>query len=115
MMLTEGRLNNGDPFGYARSIRLDEYRGLRTEEPDGDEKLADTTTEPPPLTPGQLAKFAGVYFLNSSFSSIPNPAPVGSVILPSLSREKGLSLRRSVIILCGLTSTIQNWSSDIVA
>ncbi len=30
MMLTEGRLNNGDPTGYAQGIRLDEYRGLRT-------------------------------------------------------------------------------------
>jgi len=30
MMLTEGRLNNGDPTGYAQGIRLNEYRGLRT-------------------------------------------------------------------------------------
>jgi len=30
LMLTEGRLNNGDPVGYAQGIRLSEYRGLRT-------------------------------------------------------------------------------------
>lgn len=29
-MLTEGRLNNGDPTGYAQGIELDGYRGLRT-------------------------------------------------------------------------------------
>ena len=30
VMLTEGRVNNGAPIGYAQGIRLDEYRGLRT-------------------------------------------------------------------------------------
>jgi CubicO group peptidase (beta-lactamase class C family) len=30
VMLTEGRLNAGDPIGYAQGIRLSEHRGLRT-------------------------------------------------------------------------------------
>ena len=29
-MMTEGRLNNGDPISYAQGIELGEYRGLRT-------------------------------------------------------------------------------------
>jgi len=34
-MLTEGRLDNGDPTGYARGLMLGEYRGLRTVEHTG--------------------------------------------------------------------------------
>jgi CubicO group peptidase (beta-lactamase class C family) len=30
MMMVEGRLDNGEPTGYAQGLRLDEYRGLRT-------------------------------------------------------------------------------------
>ena len=30
LMLTEGRLNSGEPIGYAQGIELGEYRGLRT-------------------------------------------------------------------------------------